>query len=212
VNGSTKSPCGTHSGPTGWRYLPPTLQFQTDARAAAEELVKMNAIERLAIDLVALAGLVFAANPVLTGIGVHEWVGLAVAIPLIVHLIVNWDWVMRTLANFVRNASTTPRVNLVVDIALLVSGVAVTLSGALVVPGWAAAIGLPADPLWHVVHLVAADAVIGLTTVHFALHARWVVRAFARLAEDPAPARQPLPAVAATPVAAAPATTPLSGQ
>ena len=135
----------------------------------------MSAYERLAVDIVILAAVIAAANPVETGLGVHEWIGLSLTVPALVHLVVNWDWVARAVGQFFRRAKAMPRVNLIVDAGLFVSLVGVTLSGLLVVPGLAASLGVNASGAWHSVHLITSDFTVAFTVAHLALHARWIV-------------------------------------
>lgn len=142
----------------------------------------MTPRERLMLDLTIFALVVAAANPVVTGLSFHEWLGFVLVVPALVHLVVNWDWVMRVCASFfgrVRNAS---RIDLVVDAGLFGSLVAVTVSGVLVVPGLAASLGLSASSEWHAVHLAASNLTIALALGHFALHWRWVTNVVSRWA------------------------------
>jgi hypothetical protein len=151
----------------------------------------MSARSRLLLDLGMFAALLAAFNPAWTGIAVHEWLSLAVAIPLLVHVIVNWEATLRVLANFVDRLLHTSRVNLAVDVALFVSTVGVMLSGVMVSQSIAGVLGLSAAPnaLWVAIHSLTAETTIALLLVHFALHWRWLTSAAFRLlpAETPAP-------------------------
>lgn len=149
----------------------------------------MSARERLALDLVILVAVVAAANPILTGIRLHEWLGLVLTLPALVHLVVNWDWVTRTVAGLLGKAKATTRLNLLVDAGLFVSLVGVTLSGFLVIPGLAASLGVQASSSWHAAHLLTSDLTVAFSLAHVALHARWiadVVRRMAKRATSPA--------------------------
>jgi hypothetical protein len=87
---------------------------------------------RLALDAVLLVALLVAFYPGSTGISVHEWLSLALTVPLLVHLIINWDWVVRTSSKLLCALRAEPRVNLVIDAALFVVAVTVMLSGGLI--------------------------------------------------------------------------------
>ncbi len=136
----------------------------------------MNARSRLLLDLGMFAALLAAFNPAWTGIAIHEWLSLAVAIPLLVHVIVNWEATLRVVERFVDRLFHTSRVNVLVDVALFVSTVAVMLSGLMVSQAIAGLLGLAVNPnpLWVAIHSLSADATIALLLVHFALHWRWV--------------------------------------
>ncbi len=153
----------------------------------------MTARERLVLDVGLMGALLVAANPAMTGLALHEWIGIAAIVPLFAHLVVNWEWTARTARTFVDKALNASRVNLVVDAALFVSTVAVMLSGAMVSRVALGAIGLATTPsaLWSAVHSVSADATLVLLLTHFALHAAWFARVAGRWLEQddrPAPA------------------------
>lgn len=134
----------------------------------------MSARERLALDAITFVLVIAAANPAVTGISLHEWLGAVLVVPALIHLVVNWDWVAHAVTRFFGRIRTVSRINLVVDAGLFVSLVAVTVSGILVVPGLAASLGLDATPHWHVVHLTTSNLTIGFTLAHLVLHAKWV--------------------------------------
>ena len=141
----------------------------------------MSARERLSLDLLILVAVVAAANPVVTGIRLHEWIGLVLTIPALVHLVVNWDWVVRTAVGLLGKAKATTRLNLRVDTGLFVSLVGVTLSGFLVIPGLAASLGVQASASWHAAHLLTSDLTVAFSLAHLALHGRWIVDVVGRI-------------------------------
>ena len=140
----------------------------------------MSARERLVLDVTVLVAVLAAANPAITGIALHEWVGIVLTVPALVHLVVNWDWVVRTVVGFLGKIRAASRVNLAVDAALFIAVVGVTLSGFLVIPGLAASLGLQASPFWHAVHLATSDLTVALMVGHVVLHARWIAQVMRR--------------------------------
>lgn len=152
----------------------------------------MSTRSRLVLDIATFAALLVAFNPERTGLAIHEWLSLAAIVPLLVHVIVNWDWTLRVASAFVDRLFHATRLNLLVDVALFVSSVAVMLSGLLVSQVVSGAFGLSAEPsaVWIAVHSVSADATIALLLIHFALHWRWIANAARRLVPvDSAPNR-----------------------
>ena len=81
----------------------------------------MSAQERLGLDLIVLSAVVIAANPAMSGIALHEWVGFALLLPAFVHLVSNWDWVVRSVQTLLGKLSATSRVNFVADMGLFVA-------------------------------------------------------------------------------------------
>jgi hypothetical protein len=138
----------------------------------------MSARTRLWLDLGMFAVLLAAYNPELTGLPVHEWLSVAVIVPLLIHLIINWEWTVRITTAFLDRLFHTSRLNLIVDTTLFVSTVAVMLSGLMVSRVALAAFGLAVVPsaAWIALHAVSADMTVVLLIAHFALHAKWFAR------------------------------------
>jgi hypothetical protein len=140
----------------------------------------MTAQKRLPIDIFMFAAFLVGYKPFTTGLSLHEWLAVVLLVPVLVHMVINWDWAVRVSTKFSSHLRRTTRVNLIVDIVLFVFTVAVMLSGFMVSRVFAAAVGFSAspDPIWRTVHSLAADSVIALALVHFALHWKWFERAF----------------------------------
>ena len=139
----------------------------------------MSTTRRLAIDAAAFLGVLIAYNPAVTGIALHEWLSVAAAATMFVHLVVNWEWCVRVASRLFQGLASSSRLNFVVDTALFVVAVGVMLSGLMVSQSILPFFGLhpAASPIWVFVHSVTADAVIVLMLTHLVLHWRWLVRA-----------------------------------
>lgn len=149
----------------------------------------MNTTKRLVLDLVLFGGFLAALSPGITGLLIHEWLSLAVAVPALIHLVVNWDWTVRIAKTFWSKLLSMSRLNFVIDVALFASAVTVMLSGLAVSQVIAGTMGLAstAGVAWHVLHSSSAMLTLFLLMAHFALHAEWFVRAIGLLARDPEP-------------------------
>jgi hypothetical protein len=113
----------------------------------------------------------------------HEWLCVITVVPLLFHVVVNWDQTLAIVRRFAEIVRATPRINLVVDAALFVAAVSVMLSGLLISQSVAPAFGITIAPsaLWVSTHSWSADATILLLLVHFALHWRWIVSVAGKL-------------------------------
>jgi hypothetical protein len=163
----------------------------------------MSTRARLLLDLALFGALFLAYNPAWTGLAVHEWLCLAAFVPLLFHVVINWDQTLRILSRFAQRMRALPKVNLVVDAALFVALITVTLSGLLVSQAVAGTLGITIVPraVWITTHAWSADATIALLLVHFGLHWRWIVNAAGRLG---AAARPPRPYTVYTTAATVP--------
>jgi hypothetical protein len=151
----------------------------------------MSTKSRLILDATLFAAFLLAYCPATTGISVHEWLSLALVIPALFHVIVNWDWVTRVVAAIAEKLRTRSALDLVVDGLLFVATVTVMLSGLMVSQVVSSVMGVTLVPTytWHAAHSVSADAVVVLLLVHLALHWRRVIGAVGRLAASGVPAQ-----------------------
>ena len=136
----------------------------------------MSARARIWLDLVLFAALFVAYNPAWTGIAVHEWLCVVALVPLLFHVVINWNQTLQVLRRIAQRLRAMPKVNLIVDAALFVAFVTVMLSGLLVSQAITRSLGVTImpDSLWVSAHAWSADATILLLLVHFALHWRWI--------------------------------------
>ncbi len=137
---------------------------------------------RLAIDAGALAAYLVVSNTVLTGIPVHEWLSLGLAVLFAVHVAVNWDWAVRVISTFFQRLGNISRLNLVLDLALLVAVSAVMLTGIMVSESVLPLlhIRVPFGPTWRIMHSVSAKLLLLVVGLHTGLHWRWIVKAAQR--------------------------------
>ena len=69
--------------------------------------------KNLAIDVAALAVFLVVANPALTGIGVHEWLGPGMFLVFFVHALLHADWAVEALRGSIARPSWGRTGNLV---------------------------------------------------------------------------------------------------
>ena len=133
----------------------------------------------LLVDVVALVVYLVVANPVLTGIGIHEWLGLGVLAVFFVHFLLHADWVVEVLRGAFSHPSWSRTGNLVLDLLIVLTFVAVVVSGVMVSGAILPTFGLYANGyyFWDPLHAVSAKLLLALLLVHVAVHAKWLVRA-----------------------------------
>ena len=158
-----------HDGPAGQRPLAP-------ARRGRSGPVRRN-IVHLALDIAIGLATVLLLSFQFTGLLLHEWLGLALVPALIVHLLLNWDWVVATVRRSFRRMPGSLRLSAVLNSLLFVAMTLVTVSGVLIseaaVPGLA--IGGTGRGFWHTLHTQAANATLVIVGLHVALHWRWIL-------------------------------------
>jgi hypothetical protein len=134
------------------------------------------------LDASIFVGYMFAYSFGFTGLAIHEWLGLALGLVLVVHLTLHWDWVVRTTRR-VAGRHGRDRVIWVVNLALLFAMTLCVVSGILISRVALPALGffLPSNEFWTRLHVVTAEVTLGLVPVHVALRWRWIVSVGRRL-------------------------------
>ncbi len=147
----------------------------------------MSQKTNLSVDIAILTGFLVAYEPALTGIAVHEWLSLAFASALIVHLLLHWDWVVQVTLKFFRKLFHSSRLNYVLNLALLIDFVLIMLSGLLISRSVLPVFGVQfaSDPAWRFLHSSAADFSLLLVGLHLALHWKWILSATKRYLFSP---------------------------
>ena len=141
----------------------------------------------LLLDFGVFAGLLVAAAPGLTGLPVHEWLGVAFAGAILTHLLLHWKWITEVALHFLRKLFHQSRLQFVIDSALFIAFIAVMLSGLMISRNVLALIGIATarNSLWNSIHPLAANATVLLAGLHFATHLSWVVGMTKRYVQNP---------------------------
>lgn len=132
---------------------------------------KRLARRRLVFDVVVLAGYLLSANPAITGIPVHEWVGLGAFVLLAAHCAARGMW---------RGTGGKGLGLTVLNVLVLLCAALCVVSGVMVSGTVLPALGLFADGyyFWDPLHAVAAKMLLALLLVHVAVHIPWIAGAF----------------------------------
>ena len=131
----------------------------------------VDAKKNLVVDVAALAVYLVAANPALTGVGLHEWLGIGVLAVFLVHCAMHAGSAGAALRGFGR-IPWGAKGNLVLDALVLAAFMVVTVSGLLISGAVLPAFGLYAGGyyFWDPLHAIAAKALLALLLVHVVVH------------------------------------------
>ncbi len=91
----------------------------------------MSAKSNFALDVAIAAAFLVSCNPPLTGLAVHEWVGVSFGGAVAVHLLFHWNWMVQVTRRAFRRTARGSRLNYAVDAWLFVAFTATVLSGLL---------------------------------------------------------------------------------
>jgi hypothetical protein len=139
------------------------------------------------IDFAAFTGFLVALEPRLTGSSIHEWLTLAGAGVLVVHLLIHWDWAVKAILRFFKEDRNIVRLNFVLALLIFIGFTTIITSGLVISRIVAPFFGLPSpnDRGWSALHNLAANLTLALVAFHFALHWDWVAKAFSKVVLDP---------------------------
>ena len=147
----------------------------------------MSIQKNLVIDVTALSAFLVVFEPRWTGIAIHEWLALALAGVLVVHVLMHWRWVAQVTKRFVGQLRGGVRLNYMVNALTFAAYAAVMLSGIMISKSVLTTFGIQGthDMAWRALHNLSANAALALTALHFALHWKWVVYALTQLVTVP---------------------------
>jgi hypothetical protein len=125
------------------------------------------------IDALLFAGFLVCFYLDLTGVLLHQWLGVAAGALAAYHLARHWDWVVAVAQRFFGRTPAKNRLNFVVD-ASIFSGLALIIVTGLVISTWAS-LSLTHYAAWRSLHLAASVGTLAALVFKIALHWRWVV-------------------------------------
>lgn len=137
----------------------------------------------LLLDLLLLLAFLLATAPQLTGITIHEWLSLGLAVALMTHLLLNWNWIFQVTRRFFGKLSWAVRVNYLLNSLLFIAFTVIITTGLLISEAVLPLFGISIarDRLWLSIHHTASDLAVLLIGLHVALHWRWIVKNTRRL-------------------------------
>jgi len=135
------------------------------------------------LDALTFISFLIAMDPRASGVSIHEWMTIALAATLIVHLLLNWDWIIQTTQKLFRGKINGARINYILNWLLFIDSVLIMLSGVLISQTVAPTLGwnLPQNFAWRELHDMSANFALLIMGLHIAMHWNWIVSVFKRL-------------------------------
>ncbi|MBK8784097.1 MAG: DUF4405 domain-containing protein [Anaerolineales bacterium] len=147
-------------------------------------------LTKLFLDLAAFIALLIVSAPRFTGAAIHEWLAIALSGAIVVHLLLNWNWIVEISSRLFSKSAKNSRFGYFLNWGLFASGIMIMLSGLMisetVVPFFG--LSLPQDRTWMGLHELSTNITMILMGLHVALHWNWITGMFKRLL---APRRSP---------------------
>jgi hypothetical protein len=143
--------------------------------------------KNLFLDIAVFLAFLLAMAPHFTGIPVHEWLSIAFAAAIVVHLLFHWEWIVGVAPRFFAQLFHESRLNFVVDLVFFLALIMIMVSGFAISKAALPAIGisLPFSLVWKQLHKISAALALIALGVHCGMHAEWIAQSLKRCAIDP---------------------------
>jgi hypothetical protein len=131
------------------------------------------------IDVGLFAGFMLLFCLDLTGVELHQWLGVVIGGLAVVHLLIHWKWVAAVTERFFQCTSPQARLYYLVDAGLGLSFLLILFSG-LVISSW---LSLPLGnyAAWKNLHILSSVTALLLVVVKIGTHSRWIVQSTRRI-------------------------------
>jgi len=134
------------------------------------------------IDIALFLMFIVDMNTHLTGMAVHEWLGIVFGGSLIYHIFVHWNWISNSTRKLFGKLPTVQRIRYIVDLTLFGMMTIVVASGILISRDALPTLGitLNSSRYWSMLHHTTSNLVIVLVGLHLALSWSWITTAWTR--------------------------------
>lgn len=139
------------------------------------------------LDIVLFLAFIIDWNLRLTGLAIHEWLGIALGVLLVYHLLVHWAWIVAVGRRLAGRLPALERLKALLDILLFVNMVILIASGLLISEVALRQLGIHAEAgfVWRRLHTLTADWILWLMGLHLAFNWRWITNALKRYLWQP---------------------------
>ena len=142
---------------------------------------------KLWVDILIFVIFLVTMEPGLSRLTIHEWLSLSMIVGMLVHLLINWDWIIEITRRFLGRLGGQTRINYILNWLLFIDGTLLMVSGLMISEVAMPALGLKFQigDGWSKLHDLSANTVLILLGLHTALHWNWIVNTVTRYIINP---------------------------
>jgi len=131
------------------------------------------------LDALLLLVFLVLLSPRMTGLPVHEWLGIAFTVPLLVHLLLSWSWIAAATRRVFAPRRRRDTVNAVLNALLFITVTVVVVSGLVISQVSLPWLGVHTinDRAWRATHNQWTTWMWLTVSAHIAMNWRWIVNA-----------------------------------
>jgi hypothetical protein len=113
---------------------------------------------------------------------IHEWLGVGMLVAILVHALINWEWIVSVTKRMFKRLQFELRLKYLVDTLMLIGFAVVIFSGLMMSASVLPALGFSVDrsAVWRMVHNQATDFTLIILAIHLGLQWTWIVDLFNR--------------------------------
>ena len=139
------------------------------------------------VDAALFVAFVLVINVPLTGLAIHEWLGVFLGVATVVHLVQHGNWVDSIRKRFRTSTSLMNRLNFIMLGLLFLAFGTIVISGLIVSESALPFLGVtPAGgEFWLWLHVSSVVATVWLTALHIAFNWTWTHNAITRYVAAP---------------------------
>lgn len=151
---------------------------------------------RWVIDAILLTSFLLTYFTRITGLSLHQLLGVFVGLFSAYHLLIHWDWVTSVIARLGMKTSTKSRLYFVLDLGIF-AGLFIIIVTGLVISSWLN-LALANYGSWLRIHIVTSLATLALLACKIVVHRQWIALTARKMFARPASAVAPAASMAAT--------------
>lgn len=128
----------------------------------------------------------------LTGLELHQWVGILAGLFIIVHYILHREWIFTLVENFLGRTTWRARIRFLIDFILIIGFVVIIFTG-VIMSTWLD-LNLGNYETWSAFHFWASIATLQVVLLKIVLHWDWIINV-SRMRLFPLPKKALVPAM-----------------
>lgn len=137
---------------------------------------------KLYVDVFLFVSFVLVNIPQATGIAFHEWASVLFIVPLLVHILLDWNWIVNITKRMFGRLPGEVRFNHIFDLVIFIMMTLALMTGFVISEAALPALGIQVtiDPFWSSMHDLTANLTMVLIGIHLAMHWKWITSSFKR--------------------------------
>ena len=141
----------------------------------------------ICLDTALLIIFILLLSPRMTGLPLHEVLGVIFFIPIVLHLLIAWPWIQNATRKFFKTANKRTQFNFFLNTILFILVITELVSGFFISQVVLPELGIKTinDRSWRSVHNLPLNFVVLFTGLHIAINWGWIVAAFKKRINSP---------------------------